>query len=243
MQLVLLAAGRGARLKSKTKKIPKCLVKVSGKPIINYNNLFFKKFKKKIAVIGYKSLKLRKYLQEYNFLQIYNKKFLQTNMVESMFLAKEKITEKEIVFVYSDIVFKKTIFENLKSKYSFLLLNTKWEQLWKKRMGDKFTEDAETVVVKGKFISSIGEKIKKGRVPPCQYMGIFKLMKKDYLKLYSFYKIIKNKKIDFTSFINLAIKKEVIDIKYKLTSKLWLEVDNSKDIKIAEKFLTGFYKW
>ena len=60
MQLVILASGRGSRLQDKTKKIPKCLVKLKGKPIIDYNLKFFNKFKKKIIITGYKSQLIKK---------------------------------------------------------------------------------------------------------------------------------------------------------------------------------------
>ena len=40
MILIILASGLGKRLKGKTNKIPKCLVKVNGKPIIQYMEKF-----------------------------------------------------------------------------------------------------------------------------------------------------------------------------------------------------------
>ena len=44
-----------------------------------------------------------------------------------------------------------------------------------------------------------------------------------------------DKKIDMTSFINLCIKNKEIEFKTKTYSKMWYEIDNLKDIKIAEK--------
>ena len=38
-----------------------------------------------------------------------------------------------------------------------------------------------------------------------------------------------------TSFINLCIKNKEIEFKTKTYSKMWYEIDNLKDIKIAEK--------
>ena len=55
MILVILAAGRGSRLKEKTKNTPKCLLKVGGNSIIDYNYPFIKIFKKIIIVTGYKA--------------------------------------------------------------------------------------------------------------------------------------------------------------------------------------------
>ena len=53
MQFIVLASGRGSRLKRATKNIPKCLVKVNKKSIINYISPNFKKFDETIILTGY----------------------------------------------------------------------------------------------------------------------------------------------------------------------------------------------
>ena len=60
MILVILAAGRGKRLGVKTKKIPKCLLEINGKSLINYNNDFINKFKKVVIITGYKDNLIKK---------------------------------------------------------------------------------------------------------------------------------------------------------------------------------------
>ena len=52
MQLVLLAAGRGSRLPKKYRNGPKCLTKIGPSTVLDYNNQFFKNFKKKIIITG-----------------------------------------------------------------------------------------------------------------------------------------------------------------------------------------------
>ena len=47
MQLIVLSAGRGSRLPKKFRNKPKCLVEINSKPLLFYNDNFFKKFKKK----------------------------------------------------------------------------------------------------------------------------------------------------------------------------------------------------
>ena len=70
MHLVLLAAGKGSRLPKKLRFIPKCMVEINKKSILNHNINFYKKFKYKTIISGYKNNKLK------NF---YKKKFLQRN--------------------------------------------------------------------------------------------------------------------------------------------------------------------
>ena len=63
MKVVILAGGLGTRLSEYTKKIPKPMVKISGKPIIyhimkHYSNFGFKDF---VIPVGYKGNHIKKY--------------------------------------------------------------------------------------------------------------------------------------------------------------------------------------
>ena len=68
-------------------------------------------------------------------------------------------------------------------------------------------------------------------------MGIIKLLKNDFFKLKKFYKKINNKKIDFTSFLNLVIKNQIIKMNISITNKFWYEIDSINDIKYAKKHI------
>ena len=65
-QLVLMAGGKGTRLGKVSKKIPKCLMKVNGKELIQYHLGFAKKNKiKKILILtGYKHQNVKKYINK-----------------------------------------------------------------------------------------------------------------------------------------------------------------------------------
>ena len=64
MQLILLSAGRGSRLSKKLRKKPKCLATVGKKSILEHNLDFFKKFKNKIIVTGYKKNLLKSFAKK-----------------------------------------------------------------------------------------------------------------------------------------------------------------------------------
>ena len=67
-------------------------------------------------------------------------------------------------------------------------------------------------------------------------MGIIKIKLKDYRKMFKVYRKLKNKKIDFTNFLNILIKRYNFNIFAKPTSNFWLEIDSDADLKAA-KFL------
>mgnify|MGYP001338860199 CR=1 FL=1 len=237
MYLVYLAAGRGSRLPKQYRKRPKCMTKIKNKTIFERNLNFFKYFKKKIIITGYKKQFLKKYVKKYNFKEIVNKDYKKTNMVHSLLLAKKNLNKtNDIVVCYGDILFDNDIFEFFREKNKNVMpVNKNWLTYWKKRFKiNMIKNDAEDIMIKNNKLLNIGSKIKK-KFPKYQFMGIFKISFKTFKGMRSFYLKINDKKIDMTNFINLCIKNKVIEFKTKTYSKMWYEIDSLKDIKIAER--------
>ena len=84
-------------------------------------------------------------------------------MVESMFVAKKKIVKKDVIVIYSDIIFEKNLIKKLQNtKGNVIPLNIHWYKNWKMRMSKKkILRDAENVVTEQNKILSIGGAIKK----------------------------------------------------------------------------------
>jgi choline kinase len=237
MHLILLAAGKGSRLPYKYRKNPKCLARVNGKSILEHNLNFYKKFKYKTIIVGYRNKKLKSFNNKNRFCPVVNRQYKRTNMVYSLFKTS-KIKSDYVVICYSDIIFDKDIYENISSKKkNTIVLKKNWLKVWKGRMKYKeIIKDAEDVKVKNNKIISIGEKIKK-RLPKYQYMGIVKMHKEKFFKLKKFFKKNNNYKIDLTSFLNLVIKKKLMSFNAIITNKFWYEIDTLRDIKFTEKNL------
>ena len=237
MILIILASGSGKRLKNKTKKIPKCLVEVNGKPIIEYMQKFINCFDKIFVIAGYKSGRVKKFFNNKKVKVIYNNKYDSTNMVHSLFCAS-KYVKGDVVVSYSDIIFDYSIFYSLKrEKFNSIPVKINWLKLWKKRMPiSKIKKDAENLISKGNKLISIGEKITK-KYPKYQFMGLMKIIYKDFFLMKKYYDKINNKKIDFTSFINLMLRDKKINIRCLKTNKFWLEIDNLNDLNLAKKIL------
>ena len=234
MQLVLLAAGKGSRLPKKNRNSPKCMVKINNKTILDHNKEFYDKFKFRTIISGFKNYKLKKFIKKNNFSNIINEKYKVTNMVYSLFKLKN-IKSNQILVCYSDIIFDKKIFNNLRKNKNLIILKKNWINVWRGRMEyKKILNDAEDVLVKKKKLISIGQKIKK-KLPKFQYMGIIKLKYKDFINLKKYFKKIDYPKIDFTSFLNMALKSKIISLDAVITNKFWFEIDTKKDIDFASK--------
>ena len=234
MQLILLSAGRGSRLPKKFRDKPKSMAIVNKKTILENNLQFYNKFKKKIIITGYKNKFLRRFAKDNKFKFVINNKYRTTNMVYSTFLASKYITQ-DVVVCYGDIIFDSKIFNLLKDSKDILPVKRDWLKIWKKRMPkNKIKFDAEDLEIKNNMLIRIGEKINK-EMPKYQYMGILKLKKKSYSNLNTYFKNLKNEKIDMTSFLNYSIKNDKLKFHVKKNKLKWLEIDNQKDLKVANE--------
>ena len=234
MNLIVLASGRGSRLRGETKTKPKCLTKIyQEKTILDFLSRNFSYFTKIIVVTGYRSKLIQNHLKNKKISFVRNINYMTTNMVESLMLARTEIENNEIIIVYGDIFFDSNIIKKVsKLKGNVLPLNLRWLKSWKKRYKNlkKIREDAEDLKVRKGKIISIGGKITK-TFPKFQYMGIVKINKLTFHKLEKFYKTLNDKKISLTEFINLSIKSEVTDYKYIISKNYWYEVDNENDLR------------
>lgn len=242
MILLILASGSGKRLKNKTKNKPKCLVKVNDKPILSYMEKFINYFDKTLIVVGHKSSEIKEYLKGRKIKFINNKKYKNTNMVESIFCAKKFIND-DLVVVYSDIIFDKSIINILRTKKTTLPLKKNWYNVWKQRMKkSEIKNDAENIKIKNNFLINIGGKI-ENKFPKYQFMGILKIIKKDFFKMKNYYYKLNNKNIDLTKFLNQYLQKSKNKIHCRSTNKFWFEIDSLRDLKVANRLIKHKNIW
>ncbi|MDC0859202.1 NTP transferase domain-containing protein [Candidatus Pelagibacter sp.] len=236
MHLIILAAGRGSRLPKKLRSKPKCLSIINKKTILNHNINFFKKFKKKTIVGGYKSNLLKSFSKKNGFKLIINNDYRKTNMVYSLFLTSKYVNE-DVIVCYGDIIFNPSIYKLLLKKENLMPINSNWLKTWKKRMPfEEIKKDAENIKISKNIIISIGKKI-KNKMPKYQYMGLFKLEKNTFFILEKYFRKINNKKIDMTTFLNFSIINKNLKFKIKKYKNYWYEIDNEKDLNLASKEL------
>ncbi|MCH8208530.1 MAG: NTP transferase domain-containing protein, partial [Nitrospinae bacterium] len=116
---LLLAAGIGNRLQPFTDSVPKCLLKINGRPILGrlMDNLCDNGFKRLVIVVGYLENRIRRFVNEYvgddlTIEFITNPVFQTTNNIYSLWLARNKIRES-LLLAESDLVFDASQLEGL----------------------------------------------------------------------------------------------------------------------------------
>ena len=182
MRSIILAAGKGSRMKNLTQSKPKCLLIYKNKNIIDWQIRAMKKNNiKKICIItGFKN----KLLNKYKYKKIFNKRWKETNMVYSLMCAKKWLKNKSFLVSYSDIYYDANTLKLLfKSKDDIsITYDPNWLRLWKKRF-KKPLSDAETFKIdKNSNLLEIGKKTKNIKNIEGQYMGLLKFTPKGWAK-------------------------------------------------------------
>ena len=107
MKGIILAAGRGSRLRKLTENIPKCLVKFKGQTLLDgiINNFLSNKIKDIYVVTGYREKKIKSSLIE----KIYNSKWNKSSIFKSLMCCEKILKKFPSIVSYSDIYYKKKV--------------------------------------------------------------------------------------------------------------------------------------
>jgi choline kinase len=246
VNVLILSAGLGTRLKPLTNSTPKALVKFKGKPLIDFQLQHFlknTKIKKIFIATGYKKEKFEIYKNVKKISLIQIPEFKKKSMLFTMMYSLKKIgIAEDIIISYGDIIYNSKIANkilNCKNSLSTIFL-TSFLKLWKLRFKKNYLHDLETFEIdKNCFIKNIGSKAKNTLYLQGQYVGISKIKKNFLSKIFKFYKtnLIKydlNKK-DITFFFNLLANNK-FKIKGLPVLNGWLEFDTFEDWKVYEKY-------
>lgn len=238
---IILAAGRGSRMGDKTKLKPKCLNKIDGKTLLDWqlDSMSKSNISNLILVTGYKS----KMLQG-NFKKIKNIRWNETNMVSSLFCAPS--FDGNTIVSYSDIVYKPDYINLLENSiYDVVITADKsWKELWSLRFKNPL-DDAETFKCEENYLTEIGSKTDDINNIQGQYMGLLKFSNfgwKITKNIYMSFPKEKRDKMDMTSLLNELIRNK-IKIKVIFVSGGWCEADTYNDILVYEEQLKKDFNW
>ncbi len=118
MKAVILAAGMGTRLRPITWSVPKCLVPVNSKPILEhqFEALLLAGIRDVILVVGHLAKMLsNKYGTSYGGMNIHyveNRLYDRTNNIYSLWLAREYLNS-QVLLLEGDLVFEPELLQRL----------------------------------------------------------------------------------------------------------------------------------
>lgn len=245
MKAIIIAAGKGNRLMPLTNDIPKCLLTVKGKAILQWQLEALNQcgVKDVVLVRGYKKEMLNFPGIKYHD----NLDYENNNILKSLFYAETEMNE-EFIFSYSDIVYEKAVLEKLlmsKGDIS-LVVDVDWLVHYEQRFLHP-VEEAELVMVENNRITRIGKEV----VPPDrahgEFIGLAKFTEKGAEVLKSNYERITKQYHDKSfqhapspekAYLTDMIQ-ELIDRGFEISNVDirggWVEIDTNEDLAGAQE--------
>lgn len=175
MKAIILAAGRGSRMKHLTDERPKCLVELGGLPLLDWQlQALGEAGVVDIAIVtGYQ----REQVASRQLVEFYNPRWAETNMVSSLACAAAWLETTPCVVSYSDIFYEACAVTALMTCSASLAVtyDANWRLLWEKRFGNPLL-DAETFRLNTDgTLAEIGNKPLTVEEVEGQYMGLLRV--------------------------------------------------------------------
>lgn len=164
MKAIIIAAGPSKRLRPLTENLPKCMLKINGRPIIqNIIELLKSNGIDDISIIrGYKKEKIS--FSGVTYFE--NSDFWNNNILHSLMSAREKLEEsikanEEVIISYSDIWYNDSVVKKLLgSKHDIAaIVDTDWEDYYYGRTEHPTLEAENVILGDDKEIIKIGKHI------------------------------------------------------------------------------------
>lgn len=234
MKAIILAAGRGSRMKNLTDDKPKCLVKLHQKPLLQWQLESMRKSGiNEIAIVtGYK----HEMFSSYNLVEFHNPNWDSTQMVASLACAKEWLEKEECIVSYGDIFYDYIAVQSLIQSNADIAItyDPNWLKLWKGRFGDPLI-DAETFRInKNGILLEIGNKPKLASQVHGQYMGLLRFTPDgwgEFQKIRNSIPLKKTNLLDMTKTLQMFLEKSLMPIQTIPYNGKWGEVDTETDLQ------------
>ena len=235
MQAVILAAGIGKRLRPITDRLPKALIEIGGKTLLEHSldNLIENGIKEAVVVIGFQGDSIKKKIG-YNYCgmdikYVVNEEYNKTGSMYSFSKAKD-IINNEVILLESDLLYDpKAIKVLLDSNFKDCILVSKLSE-----SGD----EVYVCVDENRKITDLGKNItrenKKNAIG--ELVGISKLSKEFLRGLFKEAEDCRHKKLNYHyEECTLATTRLGSPVFAVLCNELlWIEIDNAKDLLKAK---------
>lgn len=235
MKAIILAAGRGSRLKSMTDDRPKCLVEIRGRRLLDIQIAALRETGiAEIAVVtGYR----REMLTQPGVKEFHNADWARTNMVSSLACAAEWLESDACVVSYSDIFYPAAAPKLLIDRVADMAItyDPDWRAQWEARFGDPLL-DAETFRLDGAgFVAEIGRKPRHIEEIEGQYMGLLRFAPAGWAEIARLRDTLPPEtrdRIDMTSTLQRVVEAGRVKLSAVPFRGEWGEIDTELDLRV-----------
>lgn len=233
MKAIILAAGRGSRMKNLTEERPKCLVELRGKALLDWQleALQAAGITDIAIVTGYK----RELLANRGLVEFHNPRWADTNMVSSLACAQDWLQAEPCIVSYSDIFYSPLAVQSLMHCRAVLAVtyDPNWLELWTQRFGDPLL-DAETFRLTTEHtLAEIGNKPKSVDEVQGQYMGLLRFTPEGWAEVLRIRSGLTSEQCDkmhMTGTLQKVINAGHVTITAVPYAGEWGEVDSAEDL-------------
>lgn len=224
MKAVVLAAGKGLRMRPLTNEIPKPLLKIAGKPILQHNLEQLKGIVNEvILIVGYRAEQIKNYFgnefQGIKIRYVYQKEQMGTG--HALLLAKNFVKGKFIVMYGDDLYHREDIERCLTHDLAVLAQEVENPE----RFGVFIVEDG-----------IIKDVVEKSKNPSSNLANAgFYVLNDKIFDILEKLKLSEREEYELTD----AIKKFAVNnrISCELVKKFWISISSPGEMKKAEKML------
>ncbi len=235
MKAIILAAGRGSRMKDLTDEIPKCLVQLNGRALLDWQLQALEEAGiSEIAIVtGYR----RELLIDRGLHEFHNPRWAETNMVSSLEFAAPWLRSEVCIVSYSDIFYDASAVNSLITSTADLAVtyDPDWLVQWQKRFEDPLS-DAESFRLSPEgTLLEIGNKAKTVEEIEGQYMGLLRFTPNGWAEIERLRSSLNTSDQDsmhMTGTLQSLIESGRIAIAAVPYRGVWGEVDSEDDLAV-----------
>lgn len=235
MRALILAAGRGSRMRHLGDERPKCLVELDGRPLLALQVAALSRGgAREIGVVrGYRA----EMLNFPGLTYFTNERWAETNMVASLAVAAEWLRAAQVIVSYADIFYRAALVQALAATPGPLVVayDRAWRGLWTRRFTDPLA-DAETfrIDTRGKLLE-IGARAARIADIQGQYMGLLKFTPEAWRAVEALRADLgesERDRLDMTGLLRRLLTRGTLPIGTCGTDGQWGELDSPSDAEL-----------
>jgi len=233
MKAIILAAGRGNRLKPVSESTPKCMVEVGDRSLLHHQLYALREngITDIVIVVGYQDDLVRQHAKEVknlNITFIYNPEYSYTNTAYSLWLCRDQMRDDNFMYLNADVLFHPELLERVidSSHYNVLAIDNK-------QCG---AEEVKAITLEDTVLH-VGKKLDQNKAYG-EFIGVGKFNEETNTKFVEYLSETVNEKMLVNEYFEFALDMLVKDEPFHyvdISDIPCIEIDFPEDLRKAEE--------
>lgn len=249
MKAIIIAAGEGTRIRPLTDNLPKCLLKVGSKTLLERQLDAFRAcgFEEFAVVVGHMADKFPT-LEGVTY--VHNKRFKHNNILNSLMCAKEHMKDG-FVASYSDLVYQPELIRNLIDEPTdfAVSIDENWDERYRGMEFRPIAEMEKVIYDESLNVQSLGKPLPPDS--PAELVGLLKCGQPVIEGFLTEFESVKEhhwgqpfgfaatfERAYLTDFLCHLVKRGFVLKGVKTRGEIWFEIDREEDLLRAQELFT-----